>query len=84
LRRIKERRDTDYQPLSLALQIGVACSALSVQAEMLIFISSMAALKRKMGLPSLDDQDLELLFAEEEVEDEDVADYAAQLIDGLE
>lgn len=51
---------------------------------MLIFISSMAALKRKMGLPSLDDQDLELLFAEEEVEDEDVADYAAQLIDGLE
>jgi hypothetical protein len=81
---MKERRDTDYQPLSLALQIGVACSALSVQAEMLIFISSMAALKRKMGLPSLDDQDLELLFAEEEVEDEDVADYAAQLIDGLE
>jgi hypothetical protein len=39
---------------------------------MLIFISSMASLKRERGLPSLDDQDLELLFNEVEGEDEDV------------
>jgi hypothetical protein len=39
---------------------------------MLIFISSMASLKREKGLPSLDDQDLELLFNEVEGEDEDV------------
>jgi hypothetical protein len=40
---------------------------------MLIFFSSMAALKRERGLqlPSLHDQDLELHFAE--VDDRDVA-----------